>query len=133
VFYSKNLKPKATLSLFTSPSGIAYDRSNNRYYISGGNHIDVTDTSFNKIKRITRKRYHKPQDIGAYNGVVLSCIWPGGGTSYVDYYRVSDGGYLGSIEVPFGEIESACVNDGHLVILMSSGKIYWVNKRISIG
>ena len=110
---------------FTLPkvtSGIAYDDSNNKYYLSKGNEIYVCDDDFNVEKFIwKRARYNHAQDIGAYNGVALVCTWVSGNTSYIDLYRTSDGAYLGSYNVPIGEIESCFVDDKHLIILMNNG------------
>ena len=60
----------------------------------------------------------------------MSCIWTSGSGSYIDMYRSSDGAYLGSICAPFGEIESACVDDGYLVMLFNGGSIYRTKERM---
>ncbi|MBQ9014794.1 MAG: hypothetical protein IJ109_01615 [Firmicutes bacterium] len=103
-------------------SGIAYDWTNNKYCLSKGNEIYVCDDEFNVEKFIWKRiRYNHAQDIGAYNGVAMVCTWVAGNTSYIDLYRISDGAYLGSYNVPIGEIESCFVDDKHLVILMNNG------------
>nr|MCR5035458.1 hypothetical protein [Clostridia bacterium] len=62
------------------------------------------------------------------------CIWTGGKSSYIDMYRESDGAYIGSYSVPLGEIESCCMDDGHLVILINKGTdvIYRTKDRIDL-
>lgn len=118
-------------------SGIAYDESNNKYYVSKGNQVYVMDENFNMERTIAKKRYNHTQDIGAYNGVVLVCTWVSGNTSYIDMYRTSDGAYLGGYNVSIGEIESCVVDDGYLVIDMNTRgsraeKIYRTKERIAI-
>lgn len=132
---------KASEGSFELPrvtSGIAYDISSNKYYLSKGNEIYVCSSEFEVEKFIHKSaRYDHAQDIGAYNGVVLVCTWVSGNTSYIDMYRASDGGYLGSYDVSIGEIESCVVDDGYLVILMntigsSKDRIYRTKERIAI-
>lgn len=128
---------KKKFNLPRTTSGIAYDVSNNKYYLSKGNEIYVTDSDFNVEKFIWKNiRYNHAQDVGAYNGVVLVCTWVSGSKSYVDCYRVSDKQYLGSFSVPIGEIESVVVDDGYLVLLVNSmgtsrDHIYRTKERIS--
>ena len=103
-------------------SGIAYDETNGKYYLSKGNQVYVCDKDFNVESTIyKRARYHHTQDIGAYNGVALVCTWISGNQGYIDLYRVSDGAYIGSYNVPIGEIESCFVDNKHLIILMNNG------------
>lgn len=103
-------------------SGIAYDESNNKFYLSKGNEIYVCDDEFNVEDFIWKRiRYNHAQDIGAYNGVAMVCTWVAGNESYIDLYRIKDGAYLGSYYVPIGEIESCFVDDKHLIILMNNG------------
>lgn len=102
-------------------SGIAYDESSNKYYISKGNELYVTDSDFKVEKFIWKKiRYNHAQDIGASNGVVMVCTWVSGNESYIDLYRASDGAYIGGYSVPIGEIESVLMVDKHLVLLMNN-------------
>ncbi|MCQ2545178.1 MAG: hypothetical protein MJ144_01935 [Clostridia bacterium] len=102
-------------------SGIAYDESNNKFYLSKGNEIYVCDTDFNVEKFIHKRiRYNHAQDIGAYNGIVFVCTWVSGNSSYIDMYRASDGAYLGGYDMCFGEIESCVVDDGYLYVLMNN-------------
>ena len=125
-----------TFDLPKVTSGIAYDESNDRFYLSKGNEIYVCDSDFNVQKFIHKKaRYDHAQDIGAYNGVVLVCTWVSGNTSYIDMSRASDGAYLGSYYDSIGEIESCIVDDGYLVILMNTrgntkDRLYRTKERI---
>lgn len=130
----KTLEHTGSIALHNAPSGVAYDDTNNQYYMSASWRLYVTDSDFNVLKVIKRKRYNRSQDMGAYNGVGLSCIWTGGVHSYIDMYRSSDGTYIGSYSVPLGEIESVCVDDGHLVILINKGTdvIYRTKDRVGI-
>lgn len=130
----ETLEHTGTVGLHNAPSGVAYDDSNNEYYMSASWRLYVTDSDFNVLKVIKRKRHNRSQDMGAYNGVGLSCIWTGGVHSYIDMYRASDSAYIGSYSVPLGEIESVCVDDGHLVILINKGTdvIYRTKDRVGI-
>ncbi|MBQ0078457.1 MAG: Ig-like domain-containing protein [Eubacterium sp.] len=138
VYDEKQLVSESPFTLPKVTSGIAYDESNNKFYLSKGNEIYVTDEKFRVEKFIWKRiRYNHAQDIGAYNGVALVCTWVSGNTSYIDMYRVSDGAYLGSYYLPIGEIESCVVDDGYLVILMnkrgtSRDYIYKTKTRVAI-
>ena len=120
-------------------SGIAYDPSISRFYLSGGPKVLITDDQFNETGRIMKVRYSRAQDIGAGDGVILVAIWTGG-TNYVDAYRTSDLQYIGGYEIPFGEIESVTSVDKHLVFLMHNtffngtraGKILRTKERLPI-
>lgn len=119
-------------------SGIAYDISNNKYYLSKGRDLYVCDSDFNVEKYIKKTaRYNHAQDISGYNGVVMVSTWIKGNKSFVDLYRASDGAYLGSYDVSFGEIESCVVDDGYLVILMNTkgtnkDHLYRTKERIPV-
>lgn len=110
-----------TFSLPRQTSGMAYDECNNKFYLAKGNELYVTDSDFN-VEHAYGKfiRYNHAQDIGGHNGVVMVCTWVAGNESYIDLYRISDGAYLGSYNVPIGEIESCFIDDKHLVVLMNN-------------
>lgn len=120
---------KENFNLPKNTSGIAYDKTEDRYFLSKGNELYITDKDF-KITKAMRKfiRYNHSQDIAAYNGVFFVCTWVSGNQSYIDLYRASDSAYLGSYNVPFGEIESCFVDvdaesmEKHLIILMNNAK-----------
>jgi sarcosine oxidase delta subunit len=138
VFKESDFSSAGSFNLPRNASGIAYDETNNKYYISKGNEIYVLDSEFRKEQFIWKSiRYNHAQDIGAYNGVVLVCTWVSGNKSYIDLYRISDEKYLGSYYVPIGEIESVVVDDGYLVILMntigsSRDYIYRTKERVAV-
>ena len=138
IFDAANIKSLGSFDLPTLANGIAYDVSNDKYYLSRLEDIYICDSDFNIEKTIKKTvRFRFPQDIGAYNGVVLVGTWLGENDSYIDLYRVSDGAYLGSISVPIGEIESCLVDDGYLVILVNIRKtnddaIFRTKERITI-
>ena len=99
-------------------SGIAYDEVKNKYYFSGGEKIVIANNNLKKEKEIKKIRYKTAQDIGAHDGVVLVTVWKGRNSSYIDLYREKDSAYIGSYDVPIGEIESVLVVDKHLALLM---------------
>lgn len=120
VFDMDQLTYKTTVRLPVITSGIAYDESNDYYYLSCGAWIYVTDSDFNIIKEIRKKRWYHAQDVGAYNGVAFACSWKSSSESYIDMYRVSDGAYIGGYTVPIGEIESLVFDSGYMIILMNT-------------
>lgn len=137
-YKGKTKEYAGSFSLPRVTSGIAYDESNDCYYLSKGNELYVCSSNFSVQKFIHKKaRYNHAQDIGAYNGIILVCTWVSGKTSYIDMYRASDGAYLGSYDVSIGEIESCVVDDGYLIILMNTlgnhnDFIYKTKERIAI-
>ena len=122
---------KEDFNLPKNTSGIAYDKTENKFFLSKGNELYVTDSNFKVEKFHWKKiRYNHAQDIGAYDGVLLVCTWVSGDESYIDMYRSSDGAYIGGYDVPIGEIESCFVEEDteklekRLVILMNNDKKY---------
>ena len=130
VFDGETLESRDSISFGTAPSGIGYDATMKQFYMTASSRVYVTDSDLHMIRTIHRKRAYRSQDVAGYNGIVLSCIWTGGSGSYIDMYRALNGDYLGSIYAPFGEIESACVEDGHLVMLYNGGSVYRTKKRV---
>ena len=130
VFDGQNLESEGSVPFGTAPSGIGYDAPMNQFYMTASSRIYVTDGNLDMIRTIYRKRDYRSQDIAGYNGIAMSCIWLGGSASYIDMYRALNGDYLGSIYAPFGEIESACVDDGYLVMLFNGGYVYRTKKRV---
>lgn len=129
-FDADTLESTDSVSFGTAPSGIGYDPVMKQFYMTASSRIYVTDEDLGMIRTITRKRAYRSQDVAGYNGIVLSCIWTGGSGSYIDMYRALNGDYLGSIYAPFGEIESACVEDGYLVMLYNGGSVYRTKERV---
>lgn len=102
-------------------SGMCYDVSNGKFYLTGGSKVFITDENFHlerTIQKVVRRSH--TQDNGAGNGIVIGCSWNSGSDSYIDLYRAEDGGYLGTYSVPLGEIESATMVDKHLIVLMNN-------------
>lgn len=130
VFDGETLESRDSISFGTAPSGIGYDATTKQFYMTASSRVYVTDSNLSMVRTIHRKRAYRSQDVAGYNGIVMSCIWTGGSGSYIDMYRALNGAYLGSIYAPFGEIESACVEDGHLVMLYNGGSVYRTKERI---
>lgn len=132
VFSAKTLKAKKSTSLSVAPSAIAYDKQMEQYYFTASNRIYKMNSKMKSRKTYHRLRWHRSQDVCGYNGVIMSCIWTGGKNSFIDMYRSTDGAYIGSYSIPLGEIESVCIDDGHLVMLYNGGNIYRTKTRLSI-
>ncbi|MBQ3322469.1 MAG: hypothetical protein IJH05_06470 [Firmicutes bacterium] len=138
VFDAETKKLVEKIDMPKAVTSIAYDVSNDKFYLAKGKNMYVCDSSFKVEKAMTKTvKLRSTQDIGAYNGTILACTWPGENKSYIDIYRVSDGAYLGSYDVSIGEIESCVVDDGYLVILMNTigsadDRIYKTKERIAI-
>ncbi len=132
VFSGKTLKAKKNTSLSVAPSAVGYDKQMNKYYFTASSRIYVMNEQMKSRKTFHRKRWYRSQDVCGYNGVIMSCIWTGGKNSFIDMYRSTDGAYIGTISIPLGEIESVCVDDGHLVMLYNGGNIYRTKDRLSI-
>lgn len=117
-FDPKNEYSEDSFKLPMNASGIAYDDSNGKYYLSSGPTVMVANADMKEEKKIKKLRYQSAQDIGAHDGVIMVTVWEGHKTSHIDLYRESDSAYIGSYDVPIGEIESVTVVDKHLVVLM---------------
>ena len=129
-FSGETLAAEGSVVFNTAPSGIGYDATMKQFYLTASSRIYVTDEDLKMVRTIQRKRNYRSQDVAGYNGIALSCIWTGGSSSYIDMYRALNGDYLGSIYAPFGEIESACVEDGYLVMLFNGGYVYKTKNRV---
>lgn len=120
------LKSTGTKRVRTScSSGIAYDKETKKYILASGPNIYVYNTSMTSVERtISKKHGLHFQDMGAANGVIYVChslkkgnTRAGSGNNYIDLFRESDGAYLGSYHLDYGEIQSCVINGGELVIL----------------
>ena len=78
----------------------------------------VTGPELKKGRKIKKKRHETAQDIGGHDGVILATVWEGKKNSHIDMYRASDSAYIGSYDVPIGEVESVAIVNKHLVVLM---------------
>ena len=117
-FDTENDFARDTFDLPLPASGIAYDVTNNKYYLSSGETLMVTDPELKKGKKIKKLRHETAQDIGGHDGVILVTVWEGKKNSHIDLYRASDSAYIGSYDVPIGEVESVAIVNKHLVVLM---------------
>lgn len=119
------LIPNGEMSLRGTASGLGYDRDTGNYILSKGGSLEVYDKTLStRISRITKKHNRYAQDVCAAGGMIFSChsvskgnAASGSGVNYVDIYRENDGAYCGSYKLNYGEIESAEIVDGELVIL----------------
>ena len=133
VFDADSFKRTGTITSPAPASGVAYDESNDCYYLSTSKYMRVTDSDFNSINFIYKARVGTPGDVGGYNGVIMACTWNGGSSSFIDLYRAKDGAYLGSYSMPFGEIESVIVDDGYLVVGFNHPRVvYRTVERVDI-
>ena len=100
-------------------SGIAYDNSTRLYYFSVGSRIFKYDISNKKVLKVASRFVNTPQDIGAYNGIILSVQSVGQNSNYLDLYRASDMAYVGSyhITIPVKyDVESVDFYNGKMVL-----------------
>ena len=124
-------------------SGLGYDKDTNKYIISAGDSILIYDSALNKcLKTISKKHGQYYQDLGAAQGIIYCCHSlkkgnqsSGSGDNYIDLYREEDGAYLGSYHLNYGELESAIIIDGELVILNNikgtrKGEIQWTGIKV---
>lgn len=117
-FQPGNEFKEESFELPMNASGIAYDEINGKYYLSSAGTIMVANADMQEEKKITKLRYNIAQDIGGHDGVILVTLWEGQKNSHIDLYREADGAYIGSYDIPLGEIESVTVVNKHLVVLM---------------
>ena len=121
-----------------SSSGIAYDNATKRLYASSTSGIRTytADGSFKQVRYNSRCSHgvtQYVQDSGAGGGIVVHALSGGNkfGINYLDFYRTSDGKYLGSFRVALGELESVIIdNAGYVQLLVNHGGTYkdWIWK-----
>ena len=104
------------------PGGIAFDSTNNKFYIGSGSSVYVYDSTLtNNILHIKKARTDTCQDIAGHNGKVLVIRYNKNGTSggsnlkktrnAVDIYNASNGNYEGTYIIKTkGELESLAYN-----------------------
>ena len=100
-------------------SGIAYDNATKLYYFSVGSRIFKYDISSKKVLGVTSRFVNTAQDIGAYNGIVLSVQTFDKNSHYIDLYRASDMAYVGSYHVTIPvkyDIESVDFYNGKMIL-----------------
>ena len=88
---------------------MAYDSVNNVYLSNTKSSIYVYDTNFNYLKTIPLIRKYACQDMTAYNGIAIVTQFQHQDSSQprngLDFYRISDGAYLGSYNIPINRLE----------------------------
>lgn len=129
-----NFKQEFTFNLPVGISGIAYDRTVDKFYCTRGKNIYVFPYSaFQKSNRTTSyKKYSsigdgKTQDCGGYNGIIYSINYHSSWAD-IDLYNHTNGKYQGSIKVAFSETESCCFDsNGNFVYLTAHQNrgIHW--------
>ena len=138
VFDATTLKHKRDIKLPCKVSGVAYDRITTNFYTSNGGTMHVfTFNNFMKgkswSKTINVKFKGMWQDIGGFNGVIYKIIGTYHGTNnHIDGYRASDGKYIGSIKVPFYEIESVDVDENYNLHMVSTNTRWLMNTGINV-
>lgn len=107
-------------------SGLAYDRQTGKYILGAGGTLRIYDSSLKtREKKIYKKHGDTYQDICAGGGIIYTChsvkkgnMRNGSGENYVDLYRESDGAYLGSYKLNYGELESCVIKNGELILFI---------------
>lgn len=120
----KKVDNKGSRSLPADASSIAYDKETQTYILSIGSSMVLYDTAGTKIRKIKRSMHGAYyQDIGAGCGYIFACHTKikggeGSGSNFVDVYNEATGEYCGSYHINYGELESADMIDGELVLLI---------------
>ena len=109
----------------SSASAIAYDKDTKKFIISIGSSMKVYNETLSSMERSISRDMHGQyfQDIGAGGGYIFACHTKekgreNSGMNYVDIYSEETGDYCGTYKVPYGELESADVVNGELVLLV---------------
>lgn len=108
---------------FTFPQAagaLAYDKDTGIYAVSSG-HAMITSKDLKSVHKTLKRNMHGSWfgDITAANGYIFAChSLNKRGDNYVDIYNEENGDYCGSYKVCYGELESAEVVNGELVLLV---------------
>lgn len=138
VFDASTLKHKRDIKFSVKISGVAYDRVTGQFYISCGGSMHVfTYNNFMKGGKPSRtfsvKFSGMWQDIGGFNGIIYKIVGKYHSTNnYIDGYRASDGKYIGSIHVPFYEIESVAVDENNILHMVSTNTRWLMNTGFNV-
>lgn len=136
VVMNTNFKQLYMFDLPVAISGIAYDRTTEKFYCSRKNDFYVFPISAFREKNRTTSYKHftgvgaaKSQDVGGYKGIIYSVIWH---NSYgdIDLYNHTSGKYIGSIKITYSETESCAFDQGGNFIYLTAGgtrSIHWTN------
>lgn len=115
-----SLSDGGTYKFPKTTSGIAYDKETGVYAMSEGKAL-ITTTDMNNTKKVLSRSEHGPWygDIAAGGGYIFACHSINKkGNNYVDIYNEETGDFCGSYKVSYGELESACLFNGELVLLV---------------
>lgn len=115
-----SLSDGGTYKFPRTTSGIAYDKETGVYALSEGKAL-ITTTDMNNTKKVLSRSEHGPWygDIAAGGGYIFACHSINKkGNNYVDIYSEETGDFCGSYKVSYGELESACLFNGELVLLV---------------
>lgn len=100
---------KNTIHLNRVGTGMAYDNINNVYLSNTKSNIHVYDKDFNYLRSISLKRKYACQDMAVHSGIAIVPQYQHNDSSQprngLDFYRVSDGAYLGSYNLPSTRLE----------------------------
>ena len=132
----KALKITGTKSLKHGTSSIAYDRTTDRFITSSGaangsgkspGYLYVYDSDLKTpagAESIKKLRWKTPGDIAAYGGVIYVTVFSNK-SNHIDMYSEDTGGYLGSYDAPYDEIEGVDFDEnGQMVLLFNASQDY---------
>jgi hypothetical protein len=109
-----------------SSSGVSYDKSTDRMYVSSKTGIRVYSgngkfTHKTVFDRCTHKGTSYVQDCASARGFIFHCVSGSNkhGTNYLDVYR-SNGKYLGTIKTNLDELESVIIDKDGFIQLLSN-------------
>lgn len=111
-----------------SASGIAYDDANDMFYTTSRQELIAYDSDFkvlNRFGRIRRTENYFVQDCTAYGGILMQGVSGADeqGINYIDFYDMTKGKYLGTVECDLNEIESLLIDDeGYIEILCNTSE-----------
>lgn len=97
-------KDLVKVSLEKYGSGLAYDKTTNQYYSNSYKEglIHVMDGNFGYLKSfpLIDGGRGNVQDMGVYQGIGMVMYYQSQSANGIDFYRLSDGAYLGTYELP---------------------------------
>lgn len=115
VVLNQNFKQQRTFNLPVGVSGVAYDKSVNKFYCTSGKNIyifsysEFTKSSGKKSYKHFRKAAGaggKGQDVAGYNGIIYKLQFYSS-HGIIDLYKHTTGAYIGTIKITYSETESA--------------------------
>ena len=125
VALNTNFKQMFMFNLPVAATGIAYDRTVDKFYCSKGSKVYVFPSS--AFRKNNRTKSYKSfnvfggtgQDMGGYNGIIYRVLWH---DNYgdIDLYNHTNGKYRGSIKVSYSETESCAFDDDGNFVYMTA-------------